>query len=612
MRSSATETGWMLLAGLPADEENPERSAVAGASQDPQQATGILHQSAAPLQSPEQANGRISSAFAEHAQQYEAVTHTPTGFMLPASEGTVSPFLYAQPSPPHDGVVTATWQDVYGHAVPVAPWDPSAFPPTAVFPSSQPAYCFFQPTTVPMQVFAPITPQQQQQEPGLPAHYAAGPSLPAAPYYSLTPQRDAAPAEEADGGIRRSPNQKRTSTMSSVSEPEVPAKLPKLQEVPFQPQPQPEPTEHSHERNPSAGAPQGSGENGEPHVPLHAEQQQQPQEGSKPAEAVPPDWSPEPFDFAELLGLSPQRNGQAEDEGGAQENAREADTGDPGFQPTAVGSSSSSELYTLQEPRNAAPALPEEPLPEQSGSARSEGLTAASHSTEQSGGHSQCAIPAVSPAPANNTPPDTHLFYRLPVVQPGAITGRFSPARALFPCNRMASLGFAQLATARFLLSKPEITTEEAEVLVTDSEMLVGRIMQELETPVAPRKVSRAVEKLGRLFLYLDAVVSIIDVVGAPMDPDAWWPEVASRIFPETVYNTGPFARHLPIQPSALATRLSSALQILKTRARLSCEETVQLKRELLCNPHGVRDFKHKKWNSWREDDARSGNQTAP
>lgn len=615
----------MLSAGPLTDEEDPKQSAVVEGFLNLQHATGTLHEFSAPLPNPEQAMRQTASDFAEYAQESGAVTHKAAGVMSPASEEAIFASLFPQLSPSHDedpgsqNAVAKTWQEVYGHAVPVAPWYPLAFPPPVeVFPFPQQAPCFLQPSTVPQQAFGPFASQQEQQKAGPPAHSVAGASLPDSPYQGLTSQRGAALAVEAGESIRAGPVLKRVAALPSMGEVEVPAKLSKLQEVPFQPQPQPENHFLEWEREkPLAGASQGFHEI-VPHVPLHVEQPQEPSpEGSseglfwKAVEAIPSDWSPEPFDVATLPAHLPQRSEQEEEDEASYQKLWGTDAGGPGFQPTLIECLSAPKPYTSQEVRNAAPAFLEVPLPGPSVSASTERLTAASSPIEHSESFFQSLFPGFSQGPAPQMPPDTHLFYRLPILQPGVITGRFSARRALFSYKRMTSHGFAQLATARFLLSKLYITTQEAEVLITDSEMLVGRIMHELEMPFRRQRPSKAVEKLGRIFLYLDTVVSIIHIIGPPMEPQAWWPQVASCIFPETVYTTAyPTRMPLPIPPAALATRLSSALQILKTGARLGCEETVRLKRELLCNPLGIKDFRHKKWNAWRDDDARSGTPT--
>lgn len=95
---------------------------------------------------------------------------------------------------------------------------------------------------------------------------------------------------------------------------------------------------------------------------------------------------------------------------------------------------------------------------------------------------------------------------------------------------------------------------------------------------IVPRKLSRAVMRLKRVFVFLDAVLSVIQVVGHAMDVEAWLPRLAAIIPEQTLYTAKPRAGAEAIANAGLATRLSKALQVLSTGVQLSKEETVSSK----------------------------------
>lgn len=207
------------------------------------------------------------------------------------------------------------------------------------------------------------------------------------------------------------------------------------------------------------------------------------------------------------------------------------------------------------------------------------------------------------PGPAPPMPSHTHLFYRLPVLLPGVTSRKFSFGRAV-TVFRHAKKSYPNLASARGLLAKSELTQEEASHLIANAEALVGHLVRAHRQPVSNIRPNRAFEQLAYRYLMMEAVFCAIQVLGPQMDAVNWWPHFTSMIPSEFNYNPATITRDHTYYNAVLGKRLSRALASLKGGIRPTLEETVHLKRALLCSDSSYSKFKHSKWEPWRQADA--------
>lgn len=225
---------------------------------------------------------------------------------------------------------------------------------------------------------------------------------------------------------------------------------------------------------------------------------------------------------------------------------------------------------------------------------------------QQSESASSALLPR-RPAASQLQPETAHPFYRLPVLLPGQqVTRQFNVDYAFSKMSADA-VGLLALKEMRSILKKMTITSDDLVSLIYNSEIIAGRLVKELQLPIDPTRPSRAVYRLGRSFLSLDALISTIEFLGPAMNANQWWQTIEKKIPPKVIYPYGKRSKFITQVHAALATDLSSALQTLRHCTRLTEMETIGLKRRLLCKEDTVGKFKQNAWNPWREDDAKSG-----
>ncbi|KAL8276027.1 hypothetical protein Esti_000143 [Eimeria stiedai] len=204
------------------------------------------------------------------------------------------------------------------------------------------------------------------------------------------------------------------------------------------------------------------------------------------------------------------------------------------------------------------------------------------------------------PPPASPMSPETHLYYRLPIFEPGSTRKTFSVVRAFATVG--SSSAHPHLHFMRNLLTRPTITRAQAEVLILCSEELVGHLWRFHRTPVDGRKPSHTAYLLARRFLCLEALFTVIQILGPAMHAESWWPKLMEAI-PTDVDFATPVLKPKIVESVSLAERLSSALASMKRGIRLSLEETVKLKRWLFKEATIKLGFQGPKWDPWRKDD---------
>lgn len=201
-------------------------------------------------------------------------------------------------------------------------------------------------------------------------------------------------------------------------------------------------------------------------------------------------------------------------------------------------------------------------------------------------------------------PPDTHLYYRLPVLEPGVQPPSLDVGSTLLRPSRMP-VYHAHLRNIRELLAKERLGAADAFSLVQSATVLMKTLLYDHQTPV-PKETHRALWCLGLRYLLVEALYCTAQVIGASMNASQWWLDVVGVV--PTIYDA-PWQKNFTKRSNILwsyCNRLSAALNSLQKGVRPNQEETVSLKRALF-GPHTVREFRDHRWSLWKEDDENSG-----
>ncbi|KAL8426717.1 hypothetical protein Efla_006218 [Eimeria flavescens] len=198
-----------------------------------------------------------------------------------------------------------------------------------------------------------------------------------------------------------------------------------------------------------------------------------------------------------------------------------------------------------------------------------------------------------------------HLFFRIPRTDPSdQAKQRFSPfiATSAHVAQRRYSL---RLYPLRALLVKEFLSAKELDEVVENVHYLVAGAWHFEDQKVCKPHTTRTVRELGRRYLVMDAVLAGLQVLGESTTRP-WWRELAKRVNADNL-DAKPITARTPeaLLNAALSHKLCAAINILKTGARLSAEETVKLKRMLFCSPLSPSIFKLAQWDVWRRDDQR-------
>lgn len=201
-------------------------------------------------------------------------------------------------------------------------------------------------------------------------------------------------------------------------------------------------------------------------------------------------------------------------------------------------------------------------------------------------------------------------FYRTPRLLPGQVAKCFNVERAFLNASAHSHV-FRHLSIIRLILLQPTITSADAEILVSEAELLAGVLLQDLQTPCSTGKMSNLVARLGRTYVFMDALLAIHEVVGPALGLETWWQRLADAVTAPEFFKTDKPSREEASIVKRTASRLNASLQVLKEGKRLSPVETVNIKRELLFGSLVVSEFKRARWQPWRDDDRKSRNAAA-
>ncbi|KAL8448290.1 hypothetical protein Emed_003820 [Eimeria media] len=201
--------------------------------------------------------------------------------------------------------------------------------------------------------------------------------------------------------------------------------------------------------------------------------------------------------------------------------------------------------------------------------------------------------------------PRVHPYYRIPTVDP-ALRGvkRFIPEQTVnygFANERVCT----QLKRIRSILLEETLAPVHLNELAQVTSEVLAYVFFRERVSTKDMSPSVATRNLGRRFMELDHALAALQVLGEPASGE-WWERVVSVIPDDTLSPSGYEPRHGIAAERAhlgLMKRLHRALRILKTGVRLPEKETISLKRELLFSDHIPSNFKHSRWDPFRDDD---------
>ncbi|KAL8438182.1 hypothetical protein Efla_007395 [Eimeria flavescens] len=212
----------------------------------------------------------------------------------------------------------------------------------------------------------------------------------------------------------------------------------------------------------------------------------------------------------------------------------------------------------------------------------------------------QPSTSSVVSMPADSKSSSGHPFYRTPAVKPSdQAVRRFHPNLQV-PYYRFYSL----MNEARALLVLPSLSSLRLNQLALVMQQLVSYGYHYERRSMSGEGRARVCCVFARRFFLLDTILAGLSVLGESAS-GTWWEAFVGAVSHEADESQGGSRMsYLPVSRNRdLAHRLGEALGTLKAGNRLSAEETVNLKRELLFPPTAPRDFSHRRWDAWRKDD---------
>ncbi|KAL8448553.1 hypothetical protein Emed_003733 [Eimeria media] len=195
-----------------------------------------------------------------------------------------------------------------------------------------------------------------------------------------------------------------------------------------------------------------------------------------------------------------------------------------------------------------------------------------------------------------------HPWVRVPSLEPGETPKQFLPERMTL--SLMARYHADIMLWMRQSLRKETLRTQEASQLVISAEMLANNAFHTMRNPVSSKRLTVAVETLGRRFMVFYVLHLTSKTVGQPWQQQAWWRDLANAIPTECPYAAGTLRTKAKSQPLVnLATQLSAALEKYKNGSAPGDDEVVTIMRKLFCSRECPRDFQNSLWDPWRHDD---------
>ena len=197
---------------------------------------------------------------------------------------------------------------------------------------------------------------------------------------------------------------------------------------------------------------------------------------------------------------------------------------------------------------------------------------------------------------------NTHPFFRLPSVVPGAFVREFRKENIELVGSRRFNY-LQSLLIVKDCLKLPQLDWYHLDTLTTHVELLVGYATLQMDADVERAKPKVAVERLAFCLIVIDSLYAASEVWGPRANRDEWWGGVVSAI-PEY---RGPTKRAASFRAAKenirLAQSLHGALDIYRSGKRPSADVLVPLKQTIFCTT-AVPRFHQGQWLKWCMDDA--------
>ncbi|KAL8435296.1 hypothetical protein Efla_002551 [Eimeria flavescens] len=212
-----------------------------------------------------------------------------------------------------------------------------------------------------------------------------------------------------------------------------------------------------------------------------------------------------------------------------------------------------------------------------------------------------CSLPGTSPPGA----PDSHLLYRLPVVEPKQLSRRFDVSFAVEE-HKFSFPAIRSLRHMRALLAEPRLSQSQAAELLADSEQVANYLLTVHAKPIPRGTVFQVVNTLGTRYLYLEGLFCTVQLLGPAMGAERWWIDFLAKI------PVGYRARYLKADKRSrhlldVCRRLHTSVTMLKQGRRPPPTFTITLKQDLLFHKDIPAYFKSSKWDDWRVEEGNEG-----
>ncbi|CDJ52447.1 hypothetical protein EBH_0049780 [Eimeria brunetti] len=198
----------------------------------------------------------------------------------------------------------------------------------------------------------------------------------------------------------------------------------------------------------------------------------------------------------------------------------------------------------------------------------------------------------------------THPFYRYPNNQPARSTPLLDEetAASLSKFNIQPS---SVLALCWEVMTKTSLTQQDFDQLQFHARRLCRYAITKMPVVCRRPQATHAIETMGLVFLVLDTLHCVAEVLGKYSMKHLWWPLVVRHI---------ENARYAPkrdflipgkcLRNAEVAHTLHAALDYYRQGIRPPARMVIGLKEALLCEPTQHSKFKGTRWDTFREDAA--------
>ncbi|KAL8444070.1 hypothetical protein Emag_005723 [Eimeria magna] len=218
----------------------------------------------------------------------------------------------------------------------------------------------------------------------------------------------------------------------------------------------------------------------------------------------------------------------------------------------------------------------------------------------EEGASTSAARPGTASKP-ESVLPRKHPFVRLPVLKPGVEPPQFSPWQLKFS-GSVSREHCAILRIIRELLLKSELSLDDANRLVSNSEELAKHAYAKMTFDLTNATPTKAVEALSRRFMVFWSLYSASQVLRQGWTSQPWWQELAEMVPSRYWLEEHEWSRQALKFNYRLIADLDNAIEQLKRGQPLADHVVIDLKRRIFCSPHSPSRLKAASWDPWRDD----------